>query len=498
MASPKQYKNVYTILEKVKKGEIQSYYNDDDDGLFGKINFYKKADLIKPYLHYIDERRVDTIVDTYVSNPEHITDAYRKLVGSSKIDNDQKPDFDSFVAKVKENYKKFPKHMSKDIHKLFYHKMEKLEFEDRDDSNYTKFKLLEKANNPVAKIMAEGSNLKSTIFARNIMAYFALRSTMMEYIDPQANEDFMNAMNGEGDSDAADKAMDKMFNDRASKNMFDQAIKDATDTCKDMDQAIDKDTQEKMFENVNKDGGKQAGNLSPDYIRKVVQELSKLNLSMGSLKDKIKKLMDKSVSYFSAKKETIYEDLFNSDNLAGLSDYIELHPKLRKIFVEDVLVKDEKSIGKIDIYIDISGSMSDDCGVKDANGGRINKLDFCKAFTVKLSEMGLLNDVYLFNNNVTKFKNDPISLAMLDTSGGTTTDNAVRSIDRVGANALVITDAEDRCSVYSDKAFFIGVKGANFRHFNNEVIRQYSDNGQVVVFDGSRIYNVDQKGDTIY
>jgi hypothetical protein len=305
-------------------------------------------------------------------------------------------------------------------------------------------------------------------------------------------------MNGEGDSDAADKAMDKMFNDRGSKNMFDQAIKDATDTCKDMDQAIDKDTQEKMFENVNKDGGRQAGNLSPDYIRKVVQELSKLNLSMGSLKDKIKKLMDKSVSYFSAKKETIYEDLFNSDNLAGLSDYIELHPKLRKIFVEDVLVKDEKSIGKIDIYIDISGSMSDDCGVKDANGGRINKLDFCKAFTVKLGEMGLLNDVYLFNNHVTKFKNDPISLAMLDTSGGTTTDNAVRSIDRVGANALVITDAEDRCHIYSDKAFFIGVKGANFRHFNNEVIRQYSDNGQVVVFDGSRIYNVDQKGDTIY
>jgi hypothetical protein len=497
MASPKQYKNVYTILEKVKKGEIQSYYNDDDDGLFGKINFYKKSDLIKPYLHYIDERRVDTIVDAYVNNPEHITDAYRKLSASSKIDNDQKPDFDSFIGKVKENYKKFPKHMSKDIHKLFYHKMEKLEFEDRTDSNYTKFKLLEKANNPVAKIMAEGSNLKSTIFARNIMAYFALRSAMMEYIDPQANEDFMNAMNGEGDSDAADKAMDKMFNDRGSKNMFDQAIKDATDTCKDMDQAIDKDTQEKMFENVNKDGGRQAGNLSPDYIRKVVQELSKLNLSMGSLKDKIKKLMDKSVSYFSAKKETIYEDLFNSDNLAGLSDYIELHPKLRKIFVEDVLVKDEKSIGKIDIYIDISGSMSDDCGVKDANGGRINKLDFCKAFTVKLGEMGLLNDVYLFNNHVTKFKNDPISLAMLDTSGGTTTDNAVRSIDRVGANALVITDAEDRCHIYSDKAFFIGVKGANFRHFNNEVIKQYSQSGQVVVFDGSRIYNVSEKGDMI-
>ena len=497
MASPKQYKNVYTILEKVKKGEIQSYYKDEDDGLFGKINFYKKADLIKPYMHYIDERKVDTIVDTYIQNQDAIADAYRKLSASSKIPVDQKPDYDAFAKKVQENYRKFPKHMSKDIHKLFYHKMERLEFEDRTDANYTKFKMLERANNPVAKIMAEGSNLKSTIFARNIMAYFAVRSAMMEYIDPETNEQFQNGMNGQGDPNDLDKAMDKMFNDKQSKNMLDQAIKDATDTCKGLDESVDKETQEKMFDNVNKDGGKQAGNLSPDYIRKVVQELSKLNMSLGSLKDKIKKLMDKSASYFSAKKETIYEDLFNSDNLGGLDDFIELHPKLRKIFAEDILVKDEKSIGKIDIYIDISGSMSDNCGVTDVNGGRISKLDFCKAFTVKLGEMGMLNDVYLFNNSVTKFKNDPISLAMLDTSGGTSTDRAINSIERNGVNAIVITDAEDRCNEYSDKAFFIGVKGSRFNHFRHDVIQQYSENNQVVVFDGTRMFNVDHKGETI-
>lgn len=494
MASPKQYKNVYTILEKVKKGEIQSYYNDDDDGLFGKINFYKKADLIKPYLHYIDERRVDTIVDAYIDNQENMLDAYRKIASSAKIPDDQKPDMEAFMKKVKETYRKFPKHMSKDIHKLFYNKMDRLEFEDRTDANHTKFKMLEKANNPVAKIMTEGSNLKSTIFARNIMAYFALRSTMMEYIDPETNEQFMKGMNGEGNPDDADKAMDKMFNDRASKSMFDKAVQDATDTCKDMDKSIDKDIQEKMFEDVNKNGGKQAGNLSPDYIRKVVQELSKLNMSMGSLKDKIKKLMDKSASYFSSKKEPVFEDLFNSDNLAGLNDYIELHPKLRRIFAEDILVKDEKSIGKIDIYIDISGSMSDTCGVKDVNGRHITKLDFCKAFTVKLGEMGILNEVYLFNNSVTKFKNDPISLAMLDTSGGTSIGRAVNNIERNGVNALVITDAEDHCNEYSDKAFFIGVNGSRFSHFRKEIIQQYSENNQVVVFDGSRIFNVDTKG----
>lgn len=495
MASPKQYKNVYTILEKVKKGEIQSYYNDDDDGLFGKINFYKKADLIKPYMHYIDERKVDTVVDNYMTNQDAISDTHRKLC--KQVPEDQRPDYNSFANKVRDTYRKFPKHLSKDIHKLFYHKMENLEFEDRTDGNYTKFKMLERANNPVSKIMTQGSNLKSTIFARNIMAYFAIRSTMMEYIDPETQQQFMNGLNGEGNPDDLNDIMDKMFNDQTGKSMLDQAVKDATDTCKGLDESIDKETQEKMFDNVNKDGGRQAGNLSPDYIRKVVQELSKLNLSMGSLKDKIKKLMDKSASYFSAKKEPIYEDLFNSDNLGGLNDYIELHPKLRKIFAEDILVKDEKSIGKVDIYIDISGSMSDNCGVKDAHGNKISKLDFCKAFTVKLSEMDMLNEVYLFNNSVTKFKNDPISLAMLDTSGGTTTDNAIRSIEKNGVNAIVITDAEDTCREYSDKAFFIGVKGSRFSHFKDDIIQQYSDNNQVVVFDGTKVYNVDRRGNTI-
>jgi hypothetical protein len=220
-------------------------------------------------------------------------------------------------------------------------------------------------------------------------------------------------------------------------------------------------------------------------------------MSMGSLKDKIKKLLDKSVSYFSAKKETTYEDLFNSDNMAGLEDFELLHPKLRKIFAEDLQVKSTKSIGKIDIYIDISGSMDSDCGVGKADNNRyVSKIDFCKTFAAKLKSMDMLNDVYVFNNRVKKMKNDIITISMLSTSGGTTIDEAVRSIERNGVNALVITDAEDNCSIYSDKAFFIGVKGAHFGHFNHNTIKEYSDKSQVIVFDGTTIKRVDENGRT--
>jgi hypothetical protein len=495
----KQYKNVYTILEKVKKGEMDSYYKDRD-GLFGKINFYKKPDLIKPHLHYIDEIRLENIMDSFMGDAKNIQENYNKFAKTAdfkKINPDQQPDKNSFHKKFQENYKKFPKHIAKDIFKMFYNKIDKLDFEERTDANHAKFKFLERANNPVGKIMSEHSNLKSAIFARNIMAYFISRMTILDYIDPNASNDIKKGLNGGSDFDNSDvdNALEQMMDSRQGKNMLDDAMQQAQELCKEMDNTMSEDIQEKMFDAANEPGQNNvAAKLSPDYLRTIAARLETVKLSMGSLKDKIKKLLDKSVNYFGSKKETTYEDLFNSDNMSGLEDYELLHPKLRKIFAEDLQVKDTKSIGKIDVYIDISGSMSSGCGVMNEKGDYISKIDFCKSFVAKLKSMDVLNDIYTFDNRVKKSKNDIISIAMMDCNGGTTIDAAVQSVEKQERNALIITDAEDHCSIYSDKAFFIGVKGAHFNHFNKEVIKEYSQNGQVIVFDGDTIKNVNQKG----
>jgi hypothetical protein len=501
MASPKVYKNVYTILEKVKKGEIESHYKDRD-GLFGKINFYKKPDLIKPHLHYIDEWRLESIMDAYMKDTKAVQENYNKFAKTTdfkKIDPKQQPDQSAFYTKFQENYRKFPKHMAKDIFKMYYNKIESLDFEERDEKNHTKFKFLERSNNPVGKIMSEHSNLKSAIYARNILSYFITRMTMMDYVDPNASEDIKNGLNGQSDfdNDGVDKAMQKMMDSKQGKDMMEDAIKKAQELCKEMDDVMDGDVQEQMFEATNEPGTTgEAAKLSPDYLRTIAASLENINLSMGSLKEKIKKLMDKSASYFSSKKKTIYEDLFNSDNVAGLDEYELLHPKLRKLFIEDVNIKDTKSVGKIDIYIDRSGSMSSNCGMVNEKGDGISKIEFCKAFTAKLKAMDMLNDVYTFDNTVKKGKNDLIYIAMMDCGGGTTINKAIEKIERNGRNALIITDAEDNCSIYSDKAFFIGVQGANFNYFNEITIKEYSDKGQVVVFNGESILKVDEFGNT--
>jgi len=498
MAS-KNYKNVYTILEKVKKGEIKSYYKDDE-GLFGKINFYKKPDLIKPYLHYIDEWRLESIVDAHMRDSNSVNEAYTKFSKSAdfkKIDPAKQPNSQSFYTKFQENYNKFPKHLAKDIFKMYYNQIEKLDFEDRDEKNHAKFKFLEKANNPVGKIMSEHSNLKSAIYARNILAYFVARMTIMDYVDPNASKDIKNGLNGQSDFDneGVDKAMQKMMDSTQGKNMLEDAMEKAQDLCKQMDGAMDDDVQEQLFESANKGGDDSiAGKLSPNYMRQIATRLERISLSMGSLKEKIKKLLDKSVSYFSSNQKTEYEDLFNSDNVAGLEDYELLHPKLRKIFAEDLQVKSTKKVGKIDVYIDVSGSMSSSCGTMTESGEYISKLDFCKAFIAKLKSMDMLNDIYKFDNRVKKSKNDLISISMIDCGGGTTIDNAIQSIEKNGVNALVITDAEDTCSIYSDKAFFIGVEGSRFNYFNTEIIKEYSEKGQAIVFDGKTISKVNEQG----
>ena len=330
------------------------------------------------------------------------------------------------------------------------------------------------------------------------MMYYLMQITQMDYIDPQTSQEIKSGLDGSNEFDDQDENLDKLFGNNNSKRMLDRLMNEAQDICKNIESVMDNDVQQKLFDQANSAGNDViAGKLGTDFVRTITAKIANINLAMGSLKEKIKKLLDKSTSYFSAKKTTTFEDLFSSDNVAGLDEYEFLHPKLRKIFAEDITIKDTKSIGKIDLYIDISGSMSSECGVKDKDGHDIRKMEFAKAIAAKMKDLDLLNDIYLFDTKVKKWKTAIVSIAMIDGNGGTTIDNAILSIENKLSNALIITDAEDRCRLYSEKAFFIGIKGADFGHFEPNIIQKYSDGGQVVVFDGQTIRKVDSRGNTI-
>ena len=488
----RQYKNVYTILEKVKKGEIQSYYKEEES-LFSKLEFYKKPDLLKPYVHYIDETKIETIVRNFIYDLDEVKKEYKKLkefihrLPAAKQIGDK-----AFHKLLMDNFSKIPEHLYYDIFKMYYHKIEKIDFTDRTPENKMRYKFLEKGNSPVGKIMSEGSNLKSAIFTRNILFYFALQLTKLSLEDPKKAEDLRKNLENSGklDDSQFDDLMDSMFESDDAQKELQEAVDKASDFCKQMDEAGDPDTQDMLFDNCTSSDG--ATKLSTEFIKDAAANMKNIKFSMNSLKDKIKKLMDKSTSYFSAKKETIIEDLFNADSIAGLDDYLEFHPKLRKVFIEDINVKETKSIGKIDLYVDISGSMSSSC--TEVDGTKISRIDFAKSFILKMKELDLLNEVYIFNTRVRKYKQDEFSIAILDADGGTEITKVVSNIKANSNNAIVITDAEDRCTIYTEKAFFIGVKGCKFHHFDTATLKQYVDADQVVIFDGVKITRIDEKG----
>jgi len=158
-----KYKNVYTILEKAKKGDLDSYYDDyggsSGGGLFGRLNFYKRPDLIRPHLHYLDERRIDRLVEDQINSGDLIKKEFalfsKTKAFTAGIPDDKKPNVDAFIRRFTENYQALPEHLKYDIFKMYYNRMEKLDFEERTDTDKTRYKFLEKANNPVGKIMTE-------------------------------------------------------------------------------------------------------------------------------------------------------------------------------------------------------------------------------------------------------------------------------------------------------------------------------------------------------
>jgi hypothetical protein len=494
----RKYTNVYTILEKVKKGDFQSYYKEDD-GLFGKIEFYKKPDLVKPYMHYLDEKSLESIMDHFVSDRKSLLKLLNHFTNdsaSTKILKDKKVSEEQFFADVKEKRKTFPKHLLKDIFKMYYHNIKDLEFEQRKSENKGKYKFLEHANNPVSKIMTESSSLKSSIFARNIVGYYLAKLAVLQYVDPQLEKDISDELqrtaSNDFDNDVLNDLFKKAFDNDKDKNILEKIVEESKDLCRGIDQIMDKDMQEDMFEAASYDDS--ASKISLNYVDDIKQKLQKINISTGAMKEKIKKLLDKSINYFSAKKKTIYNDIFNSDNIQDIVDYEFFHPKLKKSLIEDIMVRETKSIGKIDVYVDCSGSMSSSCGSKNKNGESVSKIDFVKAFICKLKDLDLLNDLYQFDSKVKKNKSDVISISLINAGGGTDINKVVKNIIANKRNAIVLTDAEDHCANYSELAYFIGVKGAQFHYFESTVLEQYVNSSQIIVFDGEKINQVDKKG----
>jgi hypothetical protein len=439
-------------------------------------------ELITPSLHYIDKKILNNVCDKRINNIENLSPMLKFL----KI----KINYVDFYYRLIQTYNRFPKSLIYDVFNIYNKKMNSFTFAKRNNNNVLKYKFIEKINNYNFKIITENSLLKSTIFTMNIIYYYMCKLTAIKLNNPEIYNEIEKQLNqidnleniiDENKNDENKKTiLDELFDSKLSKKELTNILIKSSEQSKNLE-FLPQDIQENIYNDLQYADNEDFQFIEKDF-EKVLETFTKISMNKEILKKHIQKLLNNSVNYFSSKSIPVFTDFLNSQNVCDVENIHLLHPTLRKFFIDDVVVRESKNVGKINIYCDVSSSMK---GKKEL---------FVKSFIVSMKDINILNDVFLFNSKVLNFNATLLNIARIKSDGCTDINQVVDHIKKTKQNSIIITDAQNNCNIYSPFAYFIGVNGANFSCFAKKQLCEYSKNKQLVIFDGDNIYNVDGNG----
>lgn len=508
----------------------------------GKIQMFKRREIVQPYLHPIDA--------------DLVNDSVSRAVRSQLKNLD---------PEIEKNYDKLlPRHLVNDLYSLYYNPSGSMKFEGLDKSNKVKFDILDSINNSLIKIVTNNSHIGSYVYTEEI-GKFLYKKFMT--LPPEQREQLSKAMDqcnqpgggqgqqpnkpqpgggsqgkgkndpnnqppgkgrpdedqdhgGRQDSDpnaqaennadntarggannshgnnsqkdmsqdAADKIandlekavenMSNMLNSKQSQKELEQAFKDAEqklDKLKDIGVDIEDDDQ--LPEDEKKEIIKNLNNL--DNIR---YSLQRLNTSKDKVLKAVDKILNGTSNYFSPRCVTKDVEIFEADQLLDINGLELLHPIFRNSRLLDLSVTERKYIGKFDLYVDCSGSMSSGCG---GDLGGIMRIDLAKSLAMQMRELGILGDLYEFEDRPKKIMNSDISILMMAARGGTNIENVMQNILKTGNNSVILSDGESYVSTYSHKALFIGI-GTDFHYFKYDrgTGSKFVEENQCIYYDG--------------
>lgn len=220
-----------------------------------------------------------------------------------------------------------------------------------------------------------------------------------------------------------------------------------------------------------------------DDLDSVKNQLSQIRMNEKGIKSVCEKIIDTSMSHFSRKSKLTEISVFESDIFDEFEGLEFLNPAFRGTKLEEVVTREELYYGRVNIYVDVSGSM--DSGIK-ISGCDTSHMMFAKALILKMMGMGLVNKVIPFGNNIKTVINDPTLLDVMKLMPhcGTNLDRVVQHADENRQNSLIITDGCDNISIHSPNVFFLGTPGAFFR-LRTEESKKLLLHDQLWVFDGA-------------
>lgn len=293
--------------------------------------------------------------------------------------------------------------------------------------------------------------------------------------DPNQNQDSNSngsskQSGGNINEDIIDKTLEK------NKSKIQKAMDNASDKIKDMEDQLGKEATKDLAES------------DPDFLDKIDKlknTLKNVSINKENVKKILEKILNESQNYFSTKFKRVEESLFDCEECEDLFGLEFLHPIFKNSQLMDVGNEHRIYKGKIDLYLDCSGSMGSS---EKFEGEYIKMLDLVKGIAMVLFRMGMIENLYFFDNNLYQIKNiNEITILSFYRSGGTNFERVISKIKENGNNSVIITDGEDYCSTYDKRVFWIGVGGTRFQgsSYGENAFKAYRENRQCVTYNSN-------------
>lgn len=441
------------------RSERRALRKSQNFGLFNNLVNKTALEAVIPYMDRWDAEIMLEMYDKYLKEKDPTL--YDKVAKGS-------------VAKIPEN-------MIRDCFQNHMRVGEEVKF-NLNDFNKNSYEFVKNINDDYMQVITNHSMRNSFITTREII--YQLQKAL-ETVDPN------DASGGEGQDSNEGKdniagVCNNFLNSKKGAQKMDQAKQQAMETIQQMDnssemtEALDKDEQDS---GDSDSGGKQAGkgegfsDVKKEF--EMMKMLNKISLDSKMLGEMLKDSLSSTVSYFTASYKEFRESIFESNDINEVLGVENVLDELFLTCMEDIETVYRKYKLRINVYIDISGSMTTSYQLEKGKSS-INCLDICKLLAVKMKAKGLLNDVYVFNDDVSKRRNLK-HLLNTHTSGGTNIDRTIQHVIDQNIPSLILTDAQDTIHLHTDKVYFLTLGGAT-PSASKEIRALYRENKQGISY----------------
>lgn len=472
-----KFKKAKTLLDGIQQGREEVKNSSFSFSENTMIKVFERREVITPYLSTLDQKDIRRNLMNYQFNPRASENAqeYEKLV---------------------------PSHLSNDIYSMYVNEQDSVKLAKRTEKNTLKHKIISRINKSNLKILTNGSHLKTMIVTTELCNYIY---DILRVLPEDQKKQFMDEMgdsSNEGDQEnsGGGQGKGKGSNDpgQGSQPPGSQPQSSGGGAGKyDIDDILD-DSQgqlqkalDRAEKTINKieDSGLNIDEKDQDQVREVIgkidqldaikKELEQISVSKGKLSKAIEKILDNSINFFSKKAHEYQVPLLEADEILDIEGIEFLHPIFRNTGIFDLSVTERRFTGQFDLYVDNSGSMGSAC-MQDDKGRSISSMTLAKALALNMKRMGLLKDLYEFQNTVTKLNNSELAIFEMGARGGTNIDNVLLNVAKTGRNSIILTDGEDHVNYHHGRVFFLGIAGVRFDAFKTRGYRYNSSNGDPV------------------